>query len=72
MVISEGKIECPVCLGWGELDAPKPDKQMSDKVKAAKALKKAGFSFREIMKLMDYKSPRSVSYLLEKGNKKVI
>lgn len=60
------KIDCPVCKGSGEVFAPKPVESIDKKIKAAKELKKAGFSFREIMKLMNYKSTRSVSYLLEK------
>lgn len=63
------KIDCPVCKGSGELEAPKPEKKIADKVKQAKSLKKAGFSFREIMQIMEYKSTRSVSYLLEKEKK---
>lgn len=60
------KIDCPICKGSGEVLAPKPVESIDKKIKAAKELKKAGFSFREIMKLMNYKSTRSVSYLLEK------
>ena len=36
------------------------------KIKAAKLLKKEGFSIRAIMQFMNYKSPRAVQYLLEK------
>lgn len=59
-------IDCPICKGSGKVGAPKPENKIGDKVKQAKSLKKAGFSFREIMQIMEYKSTRSVSYLLEK------
>lgn len=60
------KIKCPVCEGIGELDAPALDKDIIGKKKrAAGLLKEAGFSFREIMRFLGYKSPRSVQYLLE-------
>lgn len=62
-------IDCPICKGSGKVVAPKPEKKIADKVKQAKSLKKAGFSFREIMQIMEYKSTRSVSYLLEKEKK---
>lgn len=60
------KVDCPICKGEGKIEAPKPEKRMADKVKQAKSLKKAGFSFREIMAIMEYKSTRSVDYLLKK------
>lgn len=62
----KAKINCPVCKGVGQIVAPKPSEDIGKKVRAAKELKKAGFSFREIMKFMNYKSTRSVSYLFEK------
>ncbi len=63
-------IECPICFGTGSIDAPKPQTKIEERVKQAKSLKKSGFSFREIMKIMEYKSTRSVSYLLNKKSKK--
>lgn len=67
--MAENNIDCPVCKGSGKVESPRPKKEMDAMVKRAKSLKKAGFSFREIMKLLGYKSTRSVAYLLEKEKK---
>jgi hypothetical protein len=47
-------------------------KNMKEKSIMAKKLKSDGYSFREIMKLMGYKSPRSIQLLLKKEFKKLI
>lgn len=74
------KIKCPVCLGKnsdcsicngkGKIPAPHNLKKLiPEKVVIANKLRSAGFSFSEIMKLMNYKSKRSVSFLLNKKRK---
>lgn len=57
---------CPICKGTGSL--PTPAHQEIDKAKAnvARLLKKEGYSIRQIMRFLNYKSPRSVSILLKK------
>lgn len=57
-------IQCPVCKGKGKL--PKPRRKEGDRKKTAvRVLVDAGFSYREIMLLMGYKSPGSVQRALE-------
>lgn len=59
------KIKCPVCNGSGLIKKPKTNADNMDlNIKAAKLLREQGFSIRAIMVLMHYKSPQSVSYLL--------
>jgi hypothetical protein len=60
-------IRCPICKGSGLIKAPKTTAENIDlKAKAAKLLREQGFSIRAIMVFMHYKSPRAVSYLLER------
>lgn len=58
------KIICPVCKGKGKI---KPFKKLSkqDKRILIVELRKHRFSFREIMKLLNYKSTNSISNILE-------
>lgn len=59
------KIKCPMCKGCGEINPPHlKQKIIKEKVKAAKSLKNSGYSIREIMRIMNYKSPRSIQDLL--------
>lgn len=61
------KIKCPICKGSGLIKKPPTSAGCTDlKVKAAKLLRKEGFSIRAIAHFMNYKSPRGVTYLLEK------
>lgn len=60
------KICCPVCEGEGKIEAPSlKQKMMEEKRKIAKSLQDQKYSIREIMRLMGYKSPRSIQQLLE-------
>lgn len=60
------KIKCPICKGEGEINAPSlRHKRMAAKTVIAQNLKDEGYSFREIMRIMGYKSTRSVGVLLE-------
>ena len=59
------KIKCPMCDGCGQIDGPHlKQKKMNVKTATAKKMKKQGYSIREIMRAMNYKSPRSVDKLL--------
>lgn len=59
------KIKCPMCEGCGEINPPHlKQKILKEKIKTAKSLKDSGYSIREIMRIMNYKSPRSVQDLL--------
>lgn len=61
-------MKCPCCKGTGEL--PDPRHKDADKralrVRMAKSLKDAGYSYRQIQDLLGWKSVRSVSQALEK------
>lgn len=60
------KMCCPICKGTGTLEVPTfKQKALQEKRTTAKALKEQGYSIREIMKIMKYKSPRSVQTLLQ-------
>jgi transposase len=57
---------CPICKGSGTLNAPTfKQKALQEKRKTAISLKKQGYSIREIMKIMGYKSPRSIQTLIK-------
>lgn len=61
---TKAEIKCPVCEGKGSI--PGPIHQAITNTIAAHLLRTAGYSIREIMKFLKYKSPRSVAILLEK------
>jgi hypothetical protein len=52
--------QCPICKGLGKIDPPKRqlDEREAKQI-MARALRDHGYSFREIMKLCGWKSPRS-------------
>jgi hypothetical protein len=61
-------IKCPTCKGKGELEKPKStiparQRRRSD---IANKLRSEGYTIREIMALMGYKSTTSVQLLLKK------
>lgn len=57
---------CPICKGTGKLEVPTfKQKALAEKRQTALKLKEQGYSIREIMKIMKYKSPRSVQTLLQ-------
>lgn len=54
-----------MCKGTGEIELPKYHSMlMNEKRATAKDLREKGYSFREIMNIMGYKSPRSIQLLL--------
>ena len=62
------KIKCPICKGDGEVEGPLAavaarQRRQSD---IAKKLKAEGYTVREIMALMGYKSTNSVSVLINR------
>lgn len=59
-------INCPIRGGTGKLKDPvtAPMIIQTEKSKIAKKLHKSGYSYREIMKVLNYKSTNSVSKLL--------
>jgi nanoRNase/pAp phosphatase (c-di-AMP/oligoRNAs hydrolase) len=60
------RIPCPMCKGCGEITAPQLKRKIMDEKRlTAKKLREQGYSIREIMRLMNYKSPRTVVVLLE-------
>lgn len=61
------KEKCPICKGCGEIESPHlKNKALRQKKDVANILHKEGYSMREIMRLMNFKSPHSVDRLIEK------
>lgn len=61
------KIKCPMCEGCGKINSPHfQQKIMKEKELTAKRMRKRGYSIREIMRAMKYKSPRCVAQLLQR------
>ena len=63
---------CPICNGEGKIEAPYKTKMdiIEMKRKCAVLLQKEGYSYRQIMNFLKYKSPRSVSHLFEQSKKR--
>ena len=60
-------LNIPIVSNWAELKPPHfKQKKMTEKAEKAKHLRTIGYSIREIMRIMNYKSPRSVQVLLDK------
>lgn len=59
------KIKCPICKGKGEIPRPARERRLVDNRVMARLLSDAGYSVREIMRFLGYKSPRSVQVLLK-------
>lgn len=61
------KIEtkCPICKGTGKILLPKTS-VIALKKQCVKDLYDKGYGIRQIQKLLDYKSPRSVQHILNK------
>jgi hypothetical protein len=58
------KCICPLCEGVGKIEyTPKPDKV--DLKKAAKRLRGEGYTIRQIMVILGFKHPGSVSHILK-------
>lgn len=54
---------CPVCKGTGKIKATTKQQMRTE---AIKTLYKDGFGIRQIQRLLGFKSPQSVSYVLQK------
>ena len=63
-------MECPICKGSGSVEkaAHTAEPRIRRRSEIAKTLRSEGYSIREIMALMGYKSTNSVSILLKSGN----
>lgn len=60
-------VTCPMCQGCGTIKNPHlQQKNMKEKELTAKLMRRQGYSIREIMRAMKYKSPRCVAQLLNK------
>lgn len=59
---------CPICKGSGKLEDPHKMQvdQVSVNTDIAKKLREKGFSIRQIMRALNYKSTRSITELLKK------
>lgn len=60
------KSKCPICNGSGKIELSKAEKDNNVlfKKRAVKTLYKNGYGVRQIMRLLNYKSTRSVSVIL--------
>lgn len=61
-------INCPICKGTGKLEEypVHKSKRPPETNEVAKILQAEGYSIRQIMRILNYKSPRSVQILLDK------
>ena len=60
------KRACPMCSGSGVIDGPKhADTTPHARRVMARALRKEGYTIRQIMRLCGWKSTRSVMYALD-------
>ena len=66
--MDNNKCVCPVCLGTGLFEHPSHIKDDDVKIKEHLAiyLSDKGYSIRQIMRVLNYKSPRSISLLINK------
>jgi hypothetical protein len=55
---------CPVCKGSGKIETDSNPKKIKEAIVVA--LHAEGYSHRQIMRIFDYKSPRSIAVILEK------
>ena len=66
------KSKCPICNGTGEYELPLPARMKVDKTEIKKRiaieLHAKGYSIRQIMRALDYKSPRSIQVLITPAN----
>lgn len=67
-MIKENNIICPICNGSGNLPETYSHRKLRliDKKVMANLLRDKGYSIREIMRFLQYKSPRSVHELVKK------
>jgi len=65
--MSELNTICPICKGLGKIELSQSEtKNFTEfKKRAVKTLYDDGFGVRQIMRLLNYKSPRSVSSILK-------
>lgn len=61
---------CPVCKGKGEIAQPRTTLKEQDDINLkhdmAKTLVDAGYSYREVAKFLNYKSPSTVGFAIKK------
>lgn len=64
------KIQCPVCRGTGHIEAPnlRNEDEVTAKHRIAAMLREDGYSIRQIMRFLGYKSPSAVQFILKRGN----
>lgn len=55
---------CPVCQGTGLIEKPLSAEDSEVKRRMVRVLVNEGFSYRQVMKFLGWKSPRSVSVAL--------
>ncbi len=59
-------MKCPICKGKGEIAEPTGIMEVKEREKIVKDLRKKGYKFHEIMWIVGYKSPQSISKILKK------
>lgn len=65
---NDKNIKCPICDGTGNIKAPKNSTEARKRRQSevANKLRSEGYTIREIMALLGYKSTTSVQLLLKK------
>lgn len=60
-------MKCPTCNGKGIIKDPcSPKYDLKLREETVKKLRKKGYTFHEIMLIVGYKSPQSISKILDK------
>jgi hypothetical protein len=59
-------LKCPICKGKGVINKPVPKDRMINNAIMTKLLRKEGYTIRQIMRFLEYKSPQSIQRLLNK------
>lgn len=60
-------MKCPICKGTGKIEEPiNYEEKAKLNAKIAKDLIKAGYSFRQAMRIMGYKSPSTIQHFVNK------
>ena len=60
-------MKCPICKGKGKLEEPVTSewRRVITKKIMCRLLRKEGYSYRQIMRFLDLKSPRSIQQYLK-------
>lgn len=57
--------KCPICNGVGTIETPAHTNEAKEKKEAVIVLRNNGYSYRQIMRLLGYKSTNSIKNILK-------